>query len=88
MLSVISVQGMPSCRHSQAVSRAPCRYGRVSQAMTDTFFPFAERTTPSAVPWPAVARAPVLQWVMTRAPAGMSSAPRSPSARFAATSSS
>ena len=25
MLSVTSVQGMPSCTHSQAVSRAPCR---------------------------------------------------------------
>src|SRR5882724_9681771 len=46
----------------------------------------AERMTPSAVPWPAVARAPVLQWVRTRAPSGTSAAPARPMARLASTS--
>ncbi len=52
MLSVIRVVSMPSFISSQAVSRAPWRYGRVSSANTRTFFPAstAARTTPSAVP--------------------------------------
>src|SRR5207247_4240899 len=37
--------------------------------------------TPRAVPWPAVARAPVLQWVRTRAPSGTRAAPARPMAR-------
>ena len=88
MLSVISVQGIPSCTSSHAVSRAPCRYGRVSFAITEMFLSLAERITPSAVPNPAVASAPVLQWVMTRARSGIRLAPRLPIARFAARSSS
>ena len=32
ILSVISVTGIPSCTHSQAVSFAPCKRGRVSSA--------------------------------------------------------
>ena len=52
MLSAISVVAMPSCISSQAVSRAPCRNGRVSSAKTALSLPSraAERTTPSAVP--------------------------------------
>src|SRR5262245_44312749 len=46
----------------------------------------AESTTPSAVPWPAVASAPVLQWVRTRAPSGTRAAPARPIARFVSTS--
>src|ERR1041385_7384534 len=42
--------------------------------------------TPRAVPWPAVARAPVLQWVRTRAPSGTRAAPARPMARLASTS--
>src|SRR2546425_38758 len=38
--------------------------------------------TPSAVPWPAVARDPVLQWVRTRAPSGTRAAPARPMARL------
>src|SRR5438034_10085557 len=38
--------------------------------------------TPRAVPWPAVARAPVLQWVRTRAPSGTRAAPARPMARL------
>ena len=67
MLSVISVVGIPSCCSSQTVSRAPCRKGRVSSAKTSTCFPIsrAARITPRAVPYPAVASAPALQWVST-----------------------
>src|SRR5882672_6441617 len=56
--------------------------------MTEMRLPWsrAERTTPRAVPWPAVARAPVLQWVRTRAPSGTSAAPARPMARLASTS--
>src|SRR5712671_2021975 len=38
--------------------------------------------TPRAVPWPAVARAPVLQCVRTRAPSGTRAAPALPMARL------
>ena len=47
----------------------------------------AARMTPSAVPYPPVARAPALQCVRTVAPSGTSSAPSAPIARHAATSS-
>src|SRR6187399_131849 len=69
MLSVMTVVLMPSRRSSQAVRRAPCRKGLVSSAMTVTFLPCstAARTTPSAEPYPAVARAPALQWASMRA---------------------
>ena len=77
MLSVIRVHGMPSFISSHAVSRAPCRNGRVSSTYTWIRFPAAtaERITPSAVPYPAVARAPALQWVRTLPRAGRSFAP-------------
>src|SRR6266852_6143298 len=42
--------------------------------------------TPRAVPWPAVARAPVLQCVRTRAPSGTRAAPARPMARLVSTS--
>src|SRR6266705_35680 len=81
-LSVMSVTGILSRISSQAVRRAPCRYGRVSLAITETRLPAsrAERTTPSAVPCPAVASAPVLQWVRMRAPSGTCFAPARPMA--------
>ncbi len=71
---------MPSRISSQAVSRAPCRNGRVSSASTRTFLPAstAPRTTPSAVPYPAVARPPALQCVRIVASAGTNSAPKRP----------
>ncbi len=52
MLSAINVVGMESCISSQAVSRAPWRYGRVSSAKTLRSLPrrAAERITPRAVP--------------------------------------
>src|SRR5690348_4619677 len=69
--SVRSVAEMPSSRSSQAVSRAPWFRGRVSSTHTcsDGSRRWAERITPSAVPYPAVASAPALQWVSTWAPA-------------------
>ena len=72
MLSVMTVVAIPSLTSSQAVSRAPCRNGRVSSASTVTDFPAstAPRMTPRAVPKPAVASAPALQWVSTRAVVG------------------
>ena len=71
---------MFSCTISQAVSRAPCRNGRVSSAITEIFLPAstAERNTPSAVPHPAVAKAPALQCVSTRAPSFSKAAPCAP----------
>ena len=58
------VTSIPSFASSQAVRRAPCQKGRVSSAKTATGRSAARaRTTPSAVPTPAVARAPALQWV-------------------------
>jgi hypothetical protein len=83
------VTGIPSRCSSQAVRRAPCSTGRVSSAYTRTRLPAAtaERITPSAVPCPAVARAPALQWVRMRAPSGTSAAPCAPMRRFAAMSS-
>src|SRR2546428_5967354 len=88
MLSVISVTGIFSWIISHAVRRAPWRYGRVSLAITETRLPAsrAERITPRAVPGPAVARAPVLQWVRTRAPSGTRAAPARPMARLVSTS--
>ena len=65
MLSVINFTGILSSFNSHVVKRAPCRNGRVSFAKTRIFFPAftAARTTPNAVPNPAVARAPALQCV-------------------------
>src|SRR5581483_8674583 len=81
---------MPSCCSSQAVSRAPCRNGRVSSAKTSIFLPAltAARITPSAVPYPAVASAPALQCVSTVLPSGTRSAPFRPMAWQMAMSSS
>ena len=89
MLSVIRVHGIPSFISSHAVSRAPCRKGRVSPTYTCIFFPAptAARITPSAVPYPAVARAPALQWVITE-PDLSSFAPCVPIRRLTAMSSS
>ena len=52
------------------VRRAPCSHGRVSPANTRAMRPHATpaRITPSAVPKPAVASEPVLQWVSTPTP--------------------
>ncbi|MCY1176711.1 hypothetical protein D9M73_169930 [compost metagenome] len=63
--SAFRLTGMPSPASSQAVSRAPCSQGRVSSANTRSTRPAtcAARITPSAVPKPPVASAPVLQWV-------------------------
>ena len=88
--SAISVAGIPSCSSSQAVRRAPCCHGRVSPAYTLPMRPCATpaRITPSAVPKPAVASEPVLQWVSTPLPSPISAAPNSPIWRLAARSSS
>ena len=81
---------MPSWSSSQAVSRAPWSHGRVSPAKTAHFFPpwSAARTTPRAVPYPAVASPPALQWVRIPLPSGTSCAPNRPMALHAARSSS
>ena len=52
MPSVMRVTGIPARRSSQAVSRAPCSRGRVSEANTSTGRPDSAvaRTMPSAVP--------------------------------------
>ena len=65
---------------SQAVNRAPCRKGRVSSATTSICLPAsrAARMTPRAVPYPAVARAPALQWVRMVPFCGSSSWPYFP----------
>ncbi len=66
--SGISVCGTPACSSSQAVRRAPWRYGRVSSTQTLISRPawWAAWTIPSAVPnWPQ-ASGPVLQWVRIR----------------------
>ena len=62
----------------------PAARGRVSSAKTRTIFPAfaAERMTPKAVPYPAVARAPALQWVRTRAFSGIRGSPKAPMARL------
>ena len=90
MPSVTIVYGTPSRLSSQAVSRAPWRSGRVS--FTQTWIPWpracARWMTPRALPMPAVARAPALQWVSSCSPARTRSAPRSPIRSQAATSSS
>src|SRR3989442_95715 len=88
--SAISVCGIPSRAHSQAVSREPCMTGRVSSTHTRSTLPWAwaARVPRGAVAKPAVARAPALQWVRMRAFAGTSAAPWVPRARFAAMSSS
>ncbi len=84
ILSEIKVIGIPSSTISHAVSRAPCKNGLVSSAITEIFFPdsTADLITPNAVPWPAVAKAPALQWVKTLAPSGNNSAPKSPIVRL------
>ena len=81
---------MPSCCSSHTVSRAPCSQGRVSPANTRAMRPSATpaRITPSAVPKPAVASEPVLQWVSTPLPESISAAPSAPMWRLAARSSS
>jgi len=86
--SVTSVTGIPSLASSHAVSLAPCKSGRVSQASTRRSRPrcHALRTMPSAVPHSAVASAPALQWVSTEVPGASSSAPAAPSAWQAAAS--
>ncbi|MOA23847.1 hypothetical protein D3C78_1444940 [compost metagenome] len=63
--SALRVTGMPSLASSQAVRREPCSHGRVSSAYTRSTIPSmnAPRITPSAVPKPPVANAPVLQCV-------------------------
>ena len=88
--SEMSRWGMPSRTSSHAVRREPCITGRVSSTHTSASLPrsCAARMTPSAVPYPAVASAPALQWVRTRPPSGTSAAPWAPMARLAATSSS
>ena len=55
---------------SQAVSLAPWSRGRVSSTNTWRTRPCSKprRMTPRAVPIPAVARPPVLQWVSTASP--------------------
>ena len=90
MLSVMTVVSIPSLTSSHAVRRAPCRNGRVSSAKTATVLPdsMAPRMTPRAVPYPAVASAPALQWVRMRALSGTTLAPYPPMARQLATSSS
>ena len=72
--------GIPSIASSKVVSLAPCCLGRVSSAKTFIVLSLAkaERTTPRAVPYPPVARAPALQCVNIVAPLGTTSAPKSP----------
>ncbi len=57
--------------------------------MTEMFLPAstAPRMTPSAVPYPAVASAPALQWVITVSPSSISAAPWRPMARLVSMSS-
>jgi len=64
------VPGMPSCTSSKAVRRDPWLYGRVSVHTARSSAPSEcrLRMTPSAVPYAAQARLPVLQWVSTRRP--------------------
>ena len=87
--SAIRVASMPSCCSSHTVSRAPCSQGRVSPAKTRSIRSCATpaRITPSAVPKPAVASEPVLQWVNTPLPLAISCAPSLPILWFAARSS-
>ena len=72
--AISAVRDAVAARSSHAVSRAPCRTGRVSSDPARATLPCAcaARTTPSAVPYPAVARAPALQWVRMRAFGGTS----------------
>jgi hypothetical protein len=93
ILSVMRVPGSLSVTISNAVSRAPWLYGLVSHAYTRSSLPrlCRERTTPRAVPYPAVARLPVLQIVRTRTPGRFTSsriraAPKLLSATLVATS--
>ena len=71
---------MPALVSSQAVSRAPCRSGRVSSTQILIRFPAsaAARMTPMAVPYPAVASPPALQWVRMRAGFGTNAWPCRP----------
>ncbi len=88
MLSVRRVWGTPRRDSSQAVSRAPCRRGRVSSTYTWRTRPASKprRMTPRAVPMPAVARPPELQWVNTASPGWNSPRPRWAMASHRATS--
>ena len=72
------------------MSRAPCSSGRVSPAKTLTRRPAAcaAYTGASAVPMPAVASAPALQCVNTRAPSGTKARPCCPMAAHISRSSS
>ncbi len=81
---------MPYWSNSQAVSRAPCRRGRVSSTRTWMRLPCscAVRITPSAVPQSTVASAPVLQWWMIVSPSSISFAPCSAIRLLISTSSS
>mmetsp|Transcript_31394 Transcript_31394/g.77796 ORF Transcript_31394/g.77796 Transcript_31394/m.77796 type:complete len:246 (+) Transcript_31394:793-1530(+) len=62
--STIRWWGILLSRNSQHVNLAPCSRGLVSSTYTWRFLPawLRLKITPRAVPWPAVARAPVLQW--------------------------
>ncbi len=75
---------MPARPSSHAVRRAPWSSGRVSETHTSASRPLSKavRRIPPAVPWPAVASGPVLQWVSARCPASKKrSAPRRDSSR-------
>ena len=87
--STITVKGMPSCSSSHAVSRAPWSAGGSRRRRRGSRRPraCAARTAPSAEPCPAVASAPVLQWVRTAQPGAKSDAACSPIATQRATSS-
>ena len=87
--SAIRVASMASCCSSHTVRRAPWFHGRVSPANTRSMRPAATpaRITPSAVPKPAVASEPVLQWVSTPLPGAIRPAPSAPMWRLAARSS-
>ena len=90
MLSVISVTGMPSCCNSQAVSRAPCRNGRVSSAKTSILLAGLDRRADDAQRR-SVAGGRQRAGVAVRQhglPSGTSSAPLRPMARQMAMSSS
>ena len=80
MLSVMSAEGTPATRSSQAVRRPPCLTGRVSSTHTCSILPCscAVKMTPSAVPKYAVASEPALQCVSTFESSPSSSAPCAP----------
>ncbi len=87
--STTSSCGISSLASSYTVSRAPCRSGRDSVAMTISSRPRAASSaiTASAVPRPGAASAPVLQWVRIRRASASRSAPWAAIASLAASSS-